>query len=118
MGNFGRALLGGIAGAAGSAEEVFDSRITSKETQRKEAVITKRREMLTKLRNDYAVDRDTARYENQDRVRAENNMTTNLARPSGQVIAGIPQTRGDMQKLPNFVEGASTPSLKVLLHHL
>ena len=58
MGNLGRALLGGIAGAAGAAGEVFDDRIEAKETDRKAAFLTKREEVLATFKQKLLLERD------------------------------------------------------------
>ena len=96
MNKFEKALLGGIAGGAKASGEFFADRSKSKESQRKETVIAKRQETLAELKNKFAVAREQTQYDYKDRVRAEEQVTANLARPAGQVINGRSQTRGDM----------------------
>ncbi|MCP4607757.1 MAG: hypothetical protein GY845_03430 [Planctomycetes bacterium] len=71
MANFGRALLGGVAGMAGAAGDVFEGQIKAKEYDRRQAILTKREDALMKLRNEFTLERDESQFGRQAKVRAE-----------------------------------------------
>jgi len=96
MGKFGRALAAGIAGASGAAGEIFDDRIKNKEFDRREALLEKRQKTLASFRHGLTMERDASRDVVATGVRDENRDYTELARPSGQRIGGVSQSKLDM----------------------
>ena len=109
MGKFGRALAGGIAGAAGAAGEVFDARMKDKIDMRKEKVLAKRQLFLQSEGHRLAGERDVtnreARYGQEDIVRAENRAFVEGDKPSGQVHLGMPLSKQDLSRQSDLDKG-------------
>ena len=74
MGKFERALLGGVAGVAGAAGEVYEDRAKAKEYDRKAAILDKREKTLAIFRHRLKLAQDKSRYDHEDNVREKDHI--------------------------------------------
>ena len=60
MVDIGRALIGGIAGAAGASKEIFEDRMQAANIEKKQKALEKRQQTLAKFSHGLAMQRDVA----------------------------------------------------------
>ena len=107
MGNFGRALAGGIAGAVKASGEVFDDQMKAQEYDRKSAILEKRDKTLATFRQGLMLERDKSQYAQQDLVRSGNRTYAESSEQSGMVNSmGMPMRKRDLaQQSPQESSG-------------